>query len=123
MERRHPDFDWVVDYVISDGATSISSSAKKIWPELKSWLQCLFHVVRNLLAKLGALIARKIVGAKLRKCLKTLSFVWSLAVFVAGWAALRSAVRAFLANVQKEYFDQRIYWFSPGHPRWHALRA
>jgi hypothetical protein len=46
MERMYPDFDWDVDYVMSDGATGIGSSAKKIWPELKAWLQCLFHVIR-----------------------------------------------------------------------------
>ena len=105
--------------MISDGATGKGSSAKKIWPELKAWLQCLFHVIRDLTAKLGALVADKIVQAELGKCLKTLSFVWSLAVFVAGWAALRaqySTFLAFLAYVQKEYIDQRTYWFGGASP-------
>ena len=117
------DFDWDVDYVMSDGATGISSSAKKIWPELKVWLQCLFHVIRDLTPKLRALVADKAVRAELGKHLQTLSFARSFTVFVAGWAALRaqySAFPAFLAYVQKECIDQRTYWFngalSPGIP-------
>ena len=74
----YPDFDWDADYVMSDGDTGIGSWAKKIWPGLKASLQCLFHVIGNLTAKLRALVAEKTVRAELRKCLKTLSWrgVW-----------------------------------------------
>ena len=54
MQRMYPNFDWEVDYVMSNGAIGIGSSAKKIWPELRAWLQWLFHVIRNLAAKLRA---------------------------------------------------------------------
>ena len=40
-------------------------------------------------------------------------------LFVAGWAVVRaqhSAFPAFLAYVQKEYIDQRTYWFSGASP-------
>ena len=119
MEHMYLDFDWGVDYVMSDGATSIGSSAKKIWPELKAWLQCLFQVIRDLSAELRALVAEKTVRAELCKCLKTLSLVWSLVVFVAGWAALRaqySTFPTFLAYVQKEYIDQCTYRLSGASP-------
>ena len=74
MERMDPEFDWDVDYVMSDGATGIGSSAKK--------------------------------------APKTLSFAWSLIVFVAGWAALRAeyaAFLAFLAYLHKGYYSTEVH--------------
>ena len=115
----YPNFVLDVDYVVSDEATCIGSSGKKIWAELKAWVQCLFHVIRNLIAKLRALVADKTVRAELRKCLKTLSFAWSLAFFLAGRAALcaqYSAFPTFLAYVHKEFIHQRTYWFSGASP-------
>ena len=119
MEHMYPDFDWDVDYVLSDGATRIGSSANKIWSELNAWFQCLFHVIFNVTPKLRDLVAYTTVRAERRKCLEALSFVWSLAVFVAGWPALRaqySAFRAFLAYVPKEYIHHRTNWFSGASP-------
>ena len=52
-----------------------------------------------------ALVSDKSVRAELRRCLETLSFVWSLAAFVSGWATLRAqycAFPAYLAYVLKE---------------------
>ena len=39
MERMYPDFNCDVYYVMSDGATGIGSSAKKICSHLKAWPQ------------------------------------------------------------------------------------
>ena len=61
----------------------------------------------------------KPIQAKLRKCLKTLFFAWSLMVFAAGWATLRAqycAFPAFLDYVQKDYIDKRTYWFRGASP-------
>ena len=44
---------------------------------------------------LMALVAVKTGHAELRRCHKTLSFAWSLAVLVAGWASLCAQYSAF----------------------------
>ena len=57
----------------------------------------------------------KTIRAEPGKCLQTLSFAWSLMVFVAAWAARGArycAFRAFIDYVQKVCIDKRTYWFS-----------
>ena len=99
--------------------TSICSSAVKICPKVKAWLQCSHHVLRNFTAKLRSIVSHTTSWAELCKCLKTLSSVWSLVVFMADWAALGAQYctsPAFLDYAQKEYTDKRTYRFSGASP-------
>ena len=56
MQHIYSEFEWDVYDVMSDGARDIGSWAKKLWPELLAWLQCLLHVIRILTAKLRGAI-------------------------------------------------------------------
>ena len=93
---------------------------KLICQEKMAQAQSSFHVFRNRTAKLTSLLLDESIRPELYKCLWTLSFVWSLMVFMAERAALRAQYCAFFAfgdYVQKEYINKCLYQFGGAFSR------
>ena len=121
VESLHPGWTWDLKYLMSDGDKGIIAAARLIWA-LITWLQCYYHVQRNLKRELGKGPRKGLsqeVKDEVDSAFRTLHVSWSKEVFEAGWQALQVKyvdTPMYLEHARAEYIDQRENWYVGSSP-------